>query len=134
MSNINIKSDMGEGNNNNVIIRIPSKNEYVNILQNSDLNGNIDIASSKSNVWNFNYSGTTFDYSMLQDNSAYSFSIPSKFSNGSSAAVPSYHTMDKSNKDMVYYGWRKAILLCLVVDQYLNLIKNNYYVALYLKW
>ena len=105
MSNINIKSDMGEGNNNNVIIRIPSKNEYVNILQNSDLNGNIDIASSKSNVWNFNYSGTTFDYSMLQDNSAYSFSIPSKFSNGSSAAVPSYHTMDKSNKNKIHYGY-----------------------------
>ena len=103
MSNINIKSDIG-GSNNNVIIRIPSKNEYVNILQNSDLNGNIDIASSKSNVWNFNYSGSAFDYSMLQDNSEYSFTIPSKFSNGSSAAVPSYHTMDKSNKGVLFYG------------------------------
>ena len=73
-------------------------------MQNSDLNGTIDTASSKSNVWNFNYSGSAFDYSMLQDNSEYSFTIPSKFSNGSSAAVPSYHTMDKSNKGVLFYG------------------------------
>lgn len=96
------------GGNNNVIIRIPSKNEYINILQNSDLNGTIDTTSSKSNVWNFNYSGSAFDYSMLQDNTTYSFSIPSSAYAGSSGVIPSYHTMDKSNKDMIYYGWNNS--------------------------
>ena len=43
------------GGNNNVIIRIPSKNEHIKILLNSDLNGSIDTTSSKSNVRNFKY-------------------------------------------------------------------------------
>lgn len=119
------------GGNNNVIIRIPSKNEYINILQNNDLNGTINTTSSKSNVWNFNYSGSTFDYSMLQDNSTYSFSIPSKIWGGS--YIPSYYIMDKS-QNTSYYESIKIFLLYLVLDQYLNLIKNNYYVALYFKW
>ena len=97
------------GGNNNVIIRIPSKNEYINILQNSDLNGTIiDTTSSKSNVWNFNYGRMTFDYSMLQDNSEYSFIIPSRINQGSANNVPSYHTMDKSNTVVIYYGWQNS--------------------------
>ena len=44
---------------------------------------------------------------MLQDNSTYSFSIPSSIYVGS-GVIPSYHTMDKSNKDIVYYGWNNS--------------------------
>lgn len=98
------------GGNNNVIIRIPFKNEYINILQNSDLNGSIDTTSSKSNVWNFNYSGMTLDFSVLQDNSAYSFNIPAAERNWSSGDgyVPSYYTMDKSNASTISYGWQSG--------------------------
>ena len=54
------------GGNNNVIIRIPSTNEYDNIILNSNLNGNIDVTTSKSNVWNF-ISGIQ-DFTILQNN------------------------------------------------------------------
>ena len=59
-------NSLNGGGNNNVIIRIPSKNEHSNILLNSDLNGTIDIATSKLNVWNF-ISGIQ-DFTILQNN------------------------------------------------------------------
>lgn len=106
---MNIHNNSLNGGNNNVIIRIPSKNEYINILQNSDLNGTIDITSSKSNVWNFDYSGITLDFSILQDNSAYSFNIPAAVIDLTSGGyLPSYYTMCKSNKDNVYYSWNNS--------------------------
>ena len=92
------------GGNNNVIIRIPSKNEHSKILLKSDLNGTVDTTTSKSNVWNFNYSGSAFDYSILQDNSAYSFSIPSKI--WGSSYIPSYYIMDKSKNTSYYESYK----------------------------
>ena len=41
---------------------------------------------------------------MLQDNSEYSFTIPSRINQGLGVNVPSYHTMDKSNRNVIIYG------------------------------
>ena len=98
------------GGNNNVIIRIPSKNEHSNILLNSDLNGNIDTTTSKLNVWNFKYDGTGFDFSMLQNNSTYNFINLSKHWNGGDY-VQSYYTMNKSNKSIIKYNHNNDIAL-----------------------
>lgn len=65
-TNIHNNSLNGGGGNNNVIVRIPSTNEYDNIILNNNLNGNIDASTSKSNVWNF-ISGRQ-DYTILQNN------------------------------------------------------------------
>ena len=91
------------GGNNNVIIRIPSKNEHSNILLNSDLNGTIDIATSKLNTWNLMNNGA-LDFSMFQDNSTYIFNIPSAEKHDAYYLL-SYYTMDKSNEQTIYYGW-----------------------------
>ena len=96
------------GGNNNVIIRIPSKNEHINILQNSDLNGTIDTTSSKSNVWNFidERSHSAFvDFSILQDNSTYNFINLAADADRNSTYHISYYNMDKSNTNSISYGY-----------------------------
>lgn len=51
----------------------------------------------------------TLDFSILQDNSAYNFSNPAAARNWSSGGyVPSYYTMDKSNVNVISYGWNSA--------------------------
>ena len=56
------------GGNNNVIIRVPSLNEYNTVILNGDLNGNIDMTTSKYKVWNFMYGYDAIDYTILQNN------------------------------------------------------------------
>ena len=96
------------GGNNNVIIRIPSKNEHSKILLNSDLNGTVDTTSSKSNVWNFIYdSHYIADFSILQDNSTYNFiNLATVYNSGYGFDI-SYYNMDKSNANIITYGYNK---------------------------
>lgn len=101
------------GGNNNVIIRIPSKNEYDNIVLKSNLNGTIDTASSKSNVWNFipETYNTFVDFSILQDNSTYNFINLAAVNIGNGYNI-SYYNMDKSNTNIIFYGynnWNRTI-------------------------
>lgn len=104
------------GGNNNVIIRIPSQNEHNNILLNSDLNGNIDITTSKLNVWNCTKVGMPFDdapgfdFSILQNNSTYNFINLSKHWNGGKY-VQSYYNMNKSNKDFIKTNYENDLTL-----------------------
>ena len=95
------------GGNNNVIIRIPSKNEHSKILLNSDLNGTVDTTTSKSNVWNFIYNSYyTADFSILQDNSTYNFINLAAVDEGQGYYI-SYYNMDKSNTNSISYGYNK---------------------------
>ena len=107
---------MWGGGNNNVIIRIPSQNEHNNILLNSDLNGNIDITTSKLNVWNCTkvgipvYDAPGFDFSMLQNNSTYNFINLSKHWGGGDY-VQSYYNMNKSNKSFIKTNYESDLTL-----------------------
>ena len=51
----------------------------------------------------------TLDFSVLQDNTTYIFDIPAAARNWTGGGYkPSYYTMDKSNKNIIYYGLESA--------------------------
>ena len=69
MNSDNIKSDMGGGNSLN-IIRIPSKEQWVNIVE-SDMNETIDVSNIADRMYRWNYFGTDNqlkDYTNTQNN------------------------------------------------------------------
>lgn len=64
MNNSNYSPSFNGGGNSFNLIHIHSKNVFDKIIKKNDLNGTIDIATSRLNVWNI-----LIPYTPLQDNS-----------------------------------------------------------------